>query len=248
MSALLRASLAVLAFVVVPPVTTLQAQSEVEIAPRGGISLATGHLGHGVRLSDGNFLNLGRIAPAPVVGISARLAREGSPWAVRATVQRSRASSVDGRWDCVGGGDPVPACFTRILVEQDATATLSTAVLSVERSLPSEIEQLRPFASLGVGAKRYSFAWPGAGGLFTAGEDAIADIALQLGVGAEWTWRGVSVVAELEDYASRFGPDIEGGQEGLQRPGDPEQPTRFEGDRHVVHDFSVSLGASFRVF
>lgn len=76
----------------------------------------------------------------------------------------------------------------------------------------------------------------------------MTDVALQLGVGAEWAWRGVSVVAELEDYASRFGPEVEGREEGLRRPGDPEQPTRFEGDRHVVHDLSFSFGATFRVF
>lgn len=134
---------------------------------------------------------------------------------------------------------------TSDLVVRNASAKMSIVSLGAVRSLDLGDERLRPFASMGLGVKRYTFDWNSVRDLLPAGEVTLTDLALQFGAGAEWAWRGVSVVAELEDYATWFGPDR---NHGLQRPGDSDEPIQPESDSRLIHDLSVSLGANIRLF
>jgi len=70
-------------------------------------------------------------------------------------------------------------------------------------------------------------------------------IAVQLGAGVEWEWRGLSLVAALEDYASRVGGGA-GGAGERPRPGDPPAPRR-SGGSHIVHQLALSIGARLPV-
>ncbi|MBI4545809.1 MAG: hypothetical protein HY703_11480 [Gemmatimonadetes bacterium] len=232
------------------PATRAQAPWRVHVAPRAAVIMTANQLGRGPRLDDGNFLRFGRVGPVVALGISSRVAREGSAWAGRLTLLRALSSEMTATWDCTGSSRPEASVFCPdILIQPEATVAIGAATAGVLYSPPGWHGWVRPFAGLGVGLKRYTFQWQGADGAwggFSAGSDTHTSFTAQFGLGAEWAWKRMTVVAELEDYLSRSAAMAEQAG-GLGRPGGPA-PHRSSAGRHLVHDLALSIGASIRVF
>jgi len=224
-----------------------QSEVRIEIVPRAGVTASANEAGRLVRLESGDYLAFGRIGAAPFLGAVARLGRGESPWSLRATVLRSVpvTSNVLATYDCVGGWDGDDVCRLA-LTTAPAKAGTTVATLGVGRvhSL-GPTGRLRPSWSVGLGLRSYSLSWRSSFPSVGTGTEELRAIAVQLGAGVEWEWRGLSLVAALEDYASRVGRD-DGGSSERPRPGDPPSPRRA-GSGHIVHQLALSVGARLPV-
>lgn len=233
--------------IAVPAVAAAQDHSGFAITPRAGVTASATEPGAAFRLGDYTFLAFERISPAPSYGASARLARKGSPWVLRATILASATASVLARWDCVGGWQgTTPGFCPLLLVKAEGRASGVAATVGVARSFAAvSLAGARSFASIEVGAKRLSFQWTDAGRWFSAGEHTSTEPTVRAGLGVERAWRGTTLVLELADYVTRFGPDETAS--ALDRPGGPPSPGAEPG-RRWIHALSLTLGARLRLF
>lgn len=208
---------------ILPAAAAAQEGVGLRVTPRVGVARSWNEIGRVAGLDDENFLAVRRIGPTVAFGASAEVGFAGSPWRARASLLGVGETDVTASWDCdLSRGFVCPS----ILVLPPATASVFAGAMSAVYGSTRPSGPLSSFLMVGAGFKSYSFEWEGASGGwggFSGGSERRSYPALHLGVGLEWTWRRLSVVVEVEDYANFFGAPGSG----------------------IKHDVALSLGGGF---
>jgi hypothetical protein len=220
------AQLTVATLLLLPGLLSAQAV-RLEFTPRVGYYAPLGDVGAAAPANGTWYLDLDRIKPTASLQLGLGVSRPGSPLSARVHGLMALESHADGRFECYPG----LACPS-ILMNTTAEATIWAAVADLVVT-PFD-GRLRPFAALGAGVKRHSFAWPETAIFVESGEYSESALALHGGVGFELELAGAPLRLEVSDYWSAEGKGLQGT--------DANQVSRPR--RQARHDLAVSLGWS----
>lgn len=202
----------------------------VRIEPRVGLLVATTDLGRTDVLGGLGFGEFGSADVATTLGFGARVLF-GSMWTVRASVDWSAETAVAGEWKCAPSV-PCPAVLLPLRGE------LSRWSASVDAGFRIAALPLNPTLYAGFGLRESELDWgpPEADVTLPAFSFEEREPTYRLGIGVEKSLGSVTVFAEVDGLASRFGGHAFG-----------EAQTRLEEERDLRWDLGLSGGVSIPV-
>lgn len=200
----------------------------IDVAPRFVAYVPTSDLDGVAPAGDPWYLKLGQADAAGALEVESRLLWPSGRFAFRVFGLATLPADVSGIFDCYPG----LAC-PAVLLRSNAEMVVLAAAVDVQYSPRHPGSAVRPYASFGVGVKRYRFSWPDADVIVLAGDHADTSPAVRAGFGVEFNFRGQSIRAEVADWWTDEGDEIR------TLPGTASQ---LAPRRRAQHDIAVSIG------
>ena len=172
---------------------------------RLGVTSGSTELGASTGVPDGVF-NLRDLGAAPIFGVGALFPETVLGLRPQALVTYATAADVEGNWvPC----DPGFAC-PEILLPVDGSASRLQATAGVELPILTRAGPARPYASVGIGLRRYGISWasigdPGDSFRLAAGSYGETDLLVRFGLGVGVSLGGFEALLEGSADLSRFG-------------------------------------------
>jgi hypothetical protein len=222
--------------VAVPVAATAQTES-IAVEIRAGVGLDSETLGFTTGVPQGHF-NLGEVTAEPVFGLGLLLPAIGPGIRPQVRVSYRPPAGVVGNWIPCDPGVVCPAIFLPV----DAHANRLQATVGAEVALASPAHLVRPYASVGIGIRRYGFSWEqiGAGSdtfILESGSYGETDFVARFGLGAAVSLGEFDLTLEGEAGRSSFGPGV---------VATPDQPATVASSvdlgRESKTEFTMSVG------